>query len=84
MEEIKVTLYTTEDCSKCKMLKQLLDAKHITYRELNAIDNRDSIKDSWFISAPIIKFEREWEATMRFEDMQDFINYLNENWIGIA
>jgi glutaredoxin len=46
MEEIKVTLYTTEDCSKCKMLKQLLDAKHITYRDLNAIDNRESIKDT--------------------------------------
>lgn len=83
MEEIKVTLYTTEDCSKCKMLKQLLDAKHITYRDLNAVDNYESVKDSWFMSAPIIKFEREG-SEMWFGDMQDFIKYLDENWIGIA
>jgi glutaredoxin len=82
MEEIKVTLYTTEDCSKCKMLKQLLDSKHITYRDLNAIDNRESIKDTWFISAPIIKFEREGNDIW-FGDIQEFINYLNDNGIGI-
>ncbi|MBO7693131.1 MAG: hypothetical protein J6T10_10925 [Methanobrevibacter sp.] len=46
MEEIKVTLYTTEDCSKCKMLKQLLESKHIEFRDLNAIDNYESVKDS--------------------------------------
>jgi hypothetical protein len=64
------------------MLKQLLDAKHITYRDLNAIDNRESIKDTWFISAPIIKFEREGNDIW-FGDIQEFINYLNDNGIGI-
>ena len=64
MPEIKVTLYTTQDCSKCKLLKQLLNNKHIEYRELDAIDNRESIRDTWFASAPIVKFEYEWEPTM--------------------
>ena len=83
MEEIKVTLYTTEDCSKCKMLKQLLDAKHITYRDLNAIDNYESVKYSWFMSAPIIKFEREGKEDMWFGDMQEFISYLEDNGIWV-
>ena len=83
MEEIKVTLYTTEDCSKCKMLKQLLESKHIEFRDLNAIDNYESVKDSWFMSAPIIKFEREGSEDMWFGDMQDFISYLENNGIWV-
>lgn len=87
LKELKITIYTTEDCNKCKLLKQLLDSKHIEYRELDAITNRESIKDCWFMSAPIIKVETvvEWEDNpiMRFEDMQKFISYIDENWIGI-
>lgn len=65
------------------MLKQLLDSKHITYRDLNAIDNRESIKDCWFVSAPIIKFEREGSEDIWFGDMEKFISYLDDNGIGI-
>lgn len=83
LPELKITLYTTEDCNKCKLLKQLLDNKHIEYRELDAMANRESIKDCWFMSAPIIKVEYEWEDDTWFEDMQKFISYIDENWIGI-
>ena len=83
MPEIKITIYTTEDCNKCKLLKMMLASKHIDFRELNALDNRESIKDTWFASAPIIKFEQEWEPVMWREDMQAFISYLEDNGIGI-
>ena len=46
MTEFNVTLYTTEDCSKCKMLKMLLATKHVDFRELDAIANWESIKDT--------------------------------------
>lgn len=83
LKEFKVTLYTTQDCSKCKLLKMLLATKHVDFRELDAIANRDNIKDCWFASAPIIKFEYEWEPTMWFDDVQSFVAYLDDNWIGL-
>lgn len=83
MTEFNVTLYTTEDCSKCKMLKMLLATKHIDFRELDAITNWNTIKDLWFASAPIIKFEREWEEPLWFDDIQSFISYLEKNGLGI-
>ena len=46
VKEFKVTLYTTQDCSKCKLLKMLLATKHVDFRELDAIANRESIKDT--------------------------------------
>lgn len=83
LPELKVTLYTTEDCNKCKLLKMLLATKHIDFRELDAIANWDSIKDCWFMSAPIMKVEYEWEDDKRFDDMQKFISYIDENGIWV-
>ena len=83
MPEIKVTIYTTEDCNKCKLLKMLLATKHVDFRDLNANDNRESIKDLWFMSAPIIRVEIEEQDDMWFGDMEKFINYLDDNWIGV-
>jgi glutaredoxin len=45
MPEFKITIYTTEDCNKCKLLKQLLASKHVDFRDLDAVANRESIKD---------------------------------------
>lgn len=33
-----MTIYTTETCPKCKILKKKLDAKNIDYIELNDVD----------------------------------------------
>jgi glutaredoxin len=83
LKEFKVTLYTTQDCSKCKLLKMLLATKHVDFRDLDAIANRESIKDCWFISAPIIRVEIEGQDDIFFWDMEKFINYLDDNAIGV-
>lgn len=81
--EIKVTLYTTEDCNKCRLLKMLLATKHVDFRDLDAVANRDQIKDLWFMSAPIIRVEVEWQDDIWFGDMDKFVSYLDDNWIGV-
>lgn len=83
MPELKITIYTTEDCNKCKLLKQLLASKHVDFRDLDAIANRESIKDCWFASAPIIRVEIEWQDDIFFWDMEKFISYLDDNSIGL-
>lgn len=83
MPELKITIYTTEDCNKCKLLKMLLASKHIDFRDLDAIANRESIKDCWFISAPIIRVEIEWQDDIFFWDMEKFVSYLDDNSIGL-
>lgn len=81
---VKVTIFTTEDCNKCKLLKMLLANKWVDFRDLDAIANRETIKDLWFASAPIIRVEIEWEDDIWFWEMDKFVNYLDENWIGVS
>lgn len=83
MQNIKITLFTTEDCSKCKMLKMLLVTKNIDFRDLDAIANRETIKDLWFTSAPIIRVEIEWQDDVWFWDMEKFINYLDDDGVWV-
>lgn len=83
MPELKITIYTTEDCNKCKLLKQLLASKHVDFRDLDAIANRETIKDLGFMSAPIIRVEIEWQDDIWFGDMDKFISYLDNNAIWV-
>lgn len=83
MPELKITIYTTEDCNKCKLLKMLLASKHVDFRDLDAVANRESIKDCWFVSAPIIRVEIEWQDDIFFWDMEKFVSYLDDNSIGL-
>lgn len=83
MPELKITIYSTEDCTKCKMLKMLLAVRHIDFRDLDATTNWDSVKDLWFMSAPIIKVEKEWEEPIYYWDMETFIKYLDDNGIWV-
>lgn len=83
MPELKITIYTTEDCSKCKMLKMLLATKHIDFRDLDAIANWSSIKDLWFLSAPIIRVEIEWKDDIWFWEIEKFVQYLDDEGIGV-
>ena len=83
MPELKITIFTTEDCCKCKMLKMLLATKNIEFRDLDAIANRETIKDLWFMSTPIIRVEIEWQDDIWFGDMDKFISYLDDNAIWV-
>jgi glutaredoxin 3 len=37
----EITVYTTEPCSFCTRVKQLLDARGLTYREINLAKDAD-------------------------------------------
>jgi len=80
---VKVTIFTTEDCSKCKLLKMMLANKNIEFRDLDAVANRETIKDLWFAAAPIIRVEIDWEDDIWFWEMENFINYLDNNGIWV-
>lgn len=67
--EFKIKIYTTPDCYKCKMIKQALSVKWVEFEELSAIDNFDIIKDSWYMSAPVVVVNdiyMGWEEFMQY------------------
>ena len=52
-----VQVYTKPNCIQCKMTKQLLASKGVTFQEFNLLDypeKVDEFKDQGFMSAPII------------------------------
>ena len=54
----KITLFSKNNCMKCKMTKKLLDKEGADYQEIN-IDEQpdmvDYVKSLGFTSAPVIK-----------------------------
>ena len=62
----KIILFSN-NCPKCKILKQKLDQKQITYEECNDVD---IMIENGFLSMPMLKIDEE------------IMNYLNAvNWI---
>jgi hypothetical protein len=61
----------------------LLATKHVDFRDLDAVANREQIKDLWFMSAPIIRVEIEWQDDIWFGDIEKFVSYLDDNSIGL-
>lgn len=76
---VKITIFSTDSCNKCRMLKDYLKSEWVEFSDLNALDCWDELKDTWYMSAPIIKVEIEgWETTW-FWEMEDFIKYLDDD-----
>lgn len=80
---LKITIYSTPTCNKCRMLKDYLNERGVEFEDKDAIECYDEVKDTGFAAAPIIKIETivEWEdnPNMWFEDMEDFITYFNNH-----
>lgn len=80
---VKITIFSTDTCTKCKMLKNYLTSKWIEFRDLNALDNWNILKDTWFASAPIIRVEIEWQDDIWFWEVENFINYLDDDGVCV-
>lgn len=76
---LKITIYSTPTCSKCRMIKDYLTSQEIEFTDLDAVEHYEDVKDTWFMSAPIIKVEEENEPNIWFEEIEDFIAYINDN-----
>lgn len=63
-----VTIYTTETCSKCKVLKTKLEQKGIEYKEVNDIHELESKN---FMTVPMLEVDNK---VMDFKEAVTWIN----------
>ena len=65
-----MTLYTMDNCPKCKMLKQKLEDKHI---EIEIIDDYDVLCEKGIESVPVLEVNGE---KMNYARANTYINNL--------
>ena len=63
-----ITIYTTETCPKCKILKKKLDSKNIEYDEVNDIDILKSLD---IFEVPILDINGEY---LEFNEANIWVN----------
>ena len=63
-----ITIYTTETCPKCKILKKKLDSKKIDYNEINDIDVLKSLD---IYEVPILDVNGEY---LEFNEANSWVN----------
>lgn len=51
---MKITLYSVPSCPMCKMLKKLIDGKHLEY---NYIEDPQAIIDKGYTHAPLLEVD---------------------------
>lgn len=74
-----VTIYTTENCPRCKMLKTKMDMKGIKYKEEKDID---PLIEMGFLTAPVLKME-DGRYITSLAEANDWINTYEENNNGV-
>ena len=65
-----MTLYTKENCPRCKVLKMKLDKKNIEYNEVQDID---TLIEKGIKQAPILEVDGEF---MNLDSANKFLNSL--------
>lgn len=70
MEVRKLTLYTTESCPRCKVLKMKLDKKNIKYDEVSDVD---VLVSKGIKQAPVLEIDGEF---LNLSQANDYINSL--------
>lgn len=58
-----LTVYSKNNCAQCKMLKKQLDAKSITYKEINLDEEPDFIpvvKELGYSAAPVVVYGEDF------------------------
>ena len=64
-----VTIYTTEGCPKCRMIKAKMDAKGIEYKEET---NIDTLIEQGFMCAPVLNIDGRYISS--FKEENDWVN----------
>ena len=65
-----MTLYTTESCPRCKVLKMKLDKKNIKYDEVSDVD---VLVSKGIKQAPVLEIDGEF---LNLSQANDYINSL--------
>ena len=63
-----ITIYTTDTCPKCKILKKKLDSKNIHYKEINDIEILKSLD---IYEVPILEVDNKF---LEFNDANNWVN----------
>ena len=63
-----ITIYTTETCPKCKILKKKLNSKNITFNEVNDIEVLKSLD---IYEVPILEVENKY---LEFNEANNWVN----------
>lgn len=79
MPEVKITIYTTPTCNKCRMLVSFLTDNKIKFEEKDANEAHNEIKNTIFTSAPIVRVIKWW--VMEMYDMDWFMQRMRNEGI---
>ena len=63
-----ITIYTTDTCPKCKILKKKMDSKNIQYKEINDIEVLKSLD---IYEVPILEIDNTF---FEFNAANEWIN----------
>ena len=63
-----ITIYTTEACPKCKILKKKLDSKGIQYKEIKDIEILKSLD---IYEVPVLEVDNK---TLEFNEANEWVN----------
>lgn len=63
-----ITIYTTEACPRCKILKKKLDSKNIQYEEINDIEILKSLD---IYEVPVLEIDNE---LLEFNKANEWVN----------
>ena len=63
-----ITIYTTETCPKCKILKKKLDSKGIEYKEVKDIEVLKSLD---IYEVPVLEIDDE---LLEFNEANEWVN----------
>ncbi len=64
-----ITIYTTETCPKCKILKKKLDSKNIEYKEVNDVEVLKSLD---IYEVPILELDNQ--DYLEFNQANEWVN----------
>ena len=67
-----ILLFTTNTCPNCKMVKRLLDEKHLKYQLINAEDRPDLIDKYQVLQAPSLVIDNH-----KYNGISEVMNYIN-------
>ena len=67
-----ILLFTTNTCPNCKMVKRLLDEKHLKYQLINAEDRPDLIDKYQVLQAPSLVIDNH-----KYSGISEVMNYIN-------
>jgi len=72
---MKITLYTSPTCHKCKSIKEFLIQNNIKFEEVNAFENMDKIKEivekTGLMNLPLIDIDGKFFSIKNLDELKE-------------